>query len=160
MRHPLLQPFPAPLQSRFLSALQRLQRVGLVLMLGLLLLDMGLLLPSHALAQPIAFATVGTTLGSQNFARQSIASITSQMPAIVEDRLRRDLSKRTQLPSATLRLVEAEPKTWNDGCLGIATPEEICTQALVEGWRVVFANANQRWSYRTDQHGRVIRLER
>jgi hypothetical protein len=44
--------------------------------------------------------------------------------------------------------------------LGIATPEEICTQALVEGWRVVFANANQRWSYRTDQHGRVIRLER
>ena len=158
MRHPLLHPFPAPLQSRLLSPLQRWKRVGLsIVPLGLLL--MGLLLPSHALAQPIAFATVGTTLGSQNFASQP-ASVTRQMPAIVVDRLRQDLSKRTQLPSATLKLIEAEPQTWNDGCLGMVSPEESCTQALLEGWRVVFANADQRWVYRTDQQGRDIRLER
>jgi hypothetical protein len=120
---------------------------------------MGLLLPFCALAQPIALATVGTTLGSQNFASQSIASVTSQRPAIVVDRLRQDLSKRTQLPLATLKLIEAEPKIWNDGCLGIATPEEICTQALVEGWRVVFSNANQRWIYGTHQQGQDMRLE-
>jgi len=82
------------------------------------------------------------------------------MPAIVVDRLRQDLSKRTQLPPATLKLIEAEPQTWNDGCLGMVSPEESCTQALLEGWRVVFANADQRWVYRTDQQGRDIRLER
>ncbi len=127
-------------------------------LLGLLLL--GLLLPSRALAQPIAFTRVGTTLGSQNFARQPIVSVTSQMPAIVVERLRRDLSKRTQLPLTTLKLTKAEPKTWKDGCLDMAAPEEICTQALVEGWQMVFSNANQRWIYRTDQQGRDIRLER
>lgn len=158
MRYPLLQPFPAPLQSRFLAALQRWQRVSLAIVLGLLLL-MGLL-PSHALAQPIAFVTVSTPLGSQNFSGQPIASVTSQLPAIVVDRLRQDLSKRTQRPPATLKLIEAAPKTWSDGCLGMAAPEEICTQALVEGWRVVFAHADQRWIYRTDQQGRAIRLER
>ncbi|MEP1059273.1 hypothetical protein [Stenomitos frigidus] len=154
-----MQPFSAPLESRFLSALQRLRRVSLsIVFLGLLL--MGLLLPSRALAQPITFVTVGTTLGSQNFAGQSIASVTSEMPAIVVARLRQDLSQRTQLPLAKLKLIEAEPKTWNDGCLDMAAPEEICTQALVKGWRVVFANANQRWIYRTDHQGRVLRLER
>jgi hypothetical protein len=64
--------------------------VGLAIVpLGLLLL-MGLLLPFCALAQPIALATVGTTLGSQNFASQSIANVTSQRTAIVVDRLRQD----------------------------------------------------------------------
>jgi hypothetical protein len=51
---------------------------------------MELLLPFCALAQPIALATVGTTLGNQNFASQSIASVTSQRPVIVMDRLRQD----------------------------------------------------------------------
>ncbi|MBD2034441.1 hypothetical protein H6F76_05250 [Leptolyngbya sp. FACHB-321] len=160
MRHLLLQPFSAPLRSRFLSVLQRLKRVGLSIVFLELLLLLGLLLPFRALAQPITFVTVGTTLGRQNFAGQSIASVTSEMPAIVVARLRQDLSQRTQLPLAKLKLIEAKPKTWNDGCLDMAAPEEICTQALVKGWRVVFANANQRWIYRTDHQGRILRLER
>jgi hypothetical protein len=133
--------------------------VGLAIVpLGLLLL-MGLLLPFCALAQPIALATVGTTLGSQNFASQTIHYDHKPKACDRSGSSASRLSKRTQLPLATLKLIEAEPKTWNDGCLGIATPEEICTQALVEGWRVVFSNANQRWIYGTHQQGQDMRLE-
>ncbi|MGH2412285.1 MAG: hypothetical protein ACRDEA_01020 [Microcystaceae cyanobacterium] len=43
--------------------------------------------------------------------------------------------------------------------MGIAQSGEMCTQALVEGWRVVVSDGQKNWIYRTDGEGRVIRLE-
>lgn len=146
--------------SRLLAAPQQL---GLALMLSsLLLLSTGLTQPPDALAQPTALpiASRGIVDHYNVFANQSLASATNRMSAIVVNRLRHDLSKRTHIPTAKLKLIEAVPKTWNDSCFGLAQPDELCTQALVEGWRVMFSNGSQRWLYRTDKQGRGYRLER
>lgn len=45
---------------------------------------------------------------------------TAQIPAAVVDRLRQDLSKQTKIPAAKLKLVQATPKTWSNGCLDLA----------------------------------------
>jgi hypothetical protein len=60
---------------------------------------------------------------------------------------------------SNLELVRSEPQTWSDGCLGLAQPDEFCTQALVAGWRVVVSNDQQTWTYRTDVSGQAVRLE-
>jgi hypothetical protein len=36
-----------------------------------------------------------------------------------------------------LELVLLEAVTWPDGCLGLAETGQVCSQALVEGWRAV-----------------------
>jgi hypothetical protein len=43
--------------------------------------------------------------------------------------------------------------------LGLARPDEICTQALVEGWRLVMGYQRQTWTYRTDARGLILRPE-
>ncbi len=81
------------------------------------------------------------------------------IPPTILNTLRQDLSRRTNLPPGQLRLVETSRQTWSNGCLGLARPGEVCTQAMVDGWRVVFAHGKRRWVYRTDMRGRNYRLQ-
>ncbi|WP_448560587.1 hypothetical protein [Trichothermofontia sp.] len=78
-----------------------------------------------------------------------------------------DLSQRLGRPVAHFQVEQAEPHTWPDGCLGLATPEQFCTQALVPGWRVTVTektqfssgNAAPTWVYRTDAQGSHLKPE-
>lgn len=36
-----------------------------------------------------------------------------------------------------IEIVRTEAATWPDGCLGLAEPGQVCSQALVAGWLVV-----------------------
>jgi len=79
-------------------------------------------------------------------------------PATVEI-LRQDLSQRTGIPTNQLRFIEVSPQTFPNGCLGLAGANEMCTQMMVSGWRVTFANGSRRWVYRTNANGSTFRLE-
>jgi hypothetical protein len=81
------------------------------------------------------------------------------LPAVVLTAVRQDLSRRTKIAPNQFKIVQSTPKTWPDGCLGLATSDEICTQALVEGWRVIMTYKQHTWTYRTDNQGLIIRLE-
>ena len=70
-----------------------------------------------------------------------------------------DLSQQTGIPPAKLKITQYSRQTWSNGCLGIAQADEICTQALVEGWRVVVSGNRRTWVYRSDRNGRIVRLE-
>ena len=82
-----------------------------------------------------------------------------QLPDRVANAVLVDLSKQTTLSARQLQVTQYSRQTWSDGCLGLAKPGEICTQAVVEGWRVVVSDGQQNWVYRTDRNGRVLRLE-
>ncbi|WP_013324365.1 hypothetical protein [Gloeothece verrucosa] len=84
----------------------------------------------------------------------------SKIPPVVVNSVRQDLARRTNIATDKLKLKSATRQTWPNGCLGLAASDEICTQALVEGWRVVMSYKNQTWVYRTDSQGRVIRMEK
>ena len=70
-----------------------------------------------------------------------------------------DLSKQTKIPANKLKITQYSRQTWSNGCLGISKPGEICTQALVEGWRIVVSGNNRTWVYRSNRNGRILRLE-
>lgn len=55
-----------------------------------------------------------------------------------------------------LSIVERE---WPDGCLGLADPDEFCTQALVPGYEVELEVDGEKEIFRVDQSGLVIRYD-
>lgn len=83
----------------------------------------------------------------------------NRLPAQVANAVRRDASSRTGIALGKLKITESKQETWPNGCLGLAEPDQICTQALVEGWRVVVSDGQKTWVYRTDGAGKVVRLE-
>jgi hypothetical protein len=83
----------------------------------------------------------------------------SQLPDRVANAVLVDLSKQTGIAAGQLQITQYSRQTWSNGCLGLAQPDEMCTQAIIEGWRVVVANGQRNWVYRSDRNGRVLRLE-
>lgn len=81
-----------------------------------------------------------------------------QFPATAVETLRQDLSQHTGIAAEKLKLVETVQKTWPNGCLGLAKPDELCSQALVDGWQITLSDGIQKWNYHTDMSGQTYRL--
>lgn len=47
---------------------------------------------------------------------------------------------------------------WPDACLGLASPNEMCAQGVVNGYRVVLRANGQLFEYHTDASGKVLRV--
>jgi len=52
-----------------------------------------------------------------------------------------------------------EPVEWPDGCLGLAGPDEMCTMAIVPGYRVVLSSGSAQYIFRTNESGSALRRE-
>ena len=83
-----------------------------------------------------------------------------KLPKSVKNAVLQAASQHLQTPILQIKLTQAEPQTWNDGCLNLATPDEFCTQALVPGWRITVSQANQSLVYHTNATGSVVRLNK
>lgn len=81
------------------------------------------------------------------------------LPASVKAAVLKDATQRLKLPTSDLRIQRSERKTWPDGCLGLADPDVLCTQALVSGWAVTVQSKQQRLIYRTNASGSVVKLD-
>ncbi|MBC1192012.1 hypothetical protein PN434_11930 [Microcystis aeruginosa CS-558/01A06] len=81
-------------------------------------------------------------------------------PNSVIEAVRQHLSQKTKIPVNRLQIQAAQPQTWPDGCLGLAKPGALCTQALVPGWRIVLTDNQKTWVYRTNSSGAHLRLEK
>lgn len=93
----------------------------------------------------------------QAVAKQNIKADT--LPQSVVDAIRNDISRREGIAPKNLKIADYNSRTWRNGCLELAQPDEICTQALVPGWRVVVTHGQKKWVYHTNQTGSVIRLK-
>jgi formaldehyde-activating enzyme involved in methanogenesis len=77
-------------------------------------------------------------------------------PAVIQS-IRQAVKK--QFGVAQVGVVSATEQSWPDGCLGLAKADEVCTMAIVSGWRVEVSDKLQTWYYRTDRTGKTLRLE-
>lgn len=84
------------------------------------------------------------------------APFVGPLPADLEARLLVDLEARTGLARASFTLIRAEAVTWNDGSLGCPQPGMFYTQALVEGYWVVWQVGDQQYDYRATQRGTFV----
>jgi hypothetical protein len=82
-----------------------------------------------------------------------------KLPPSVEKAVRNALAQDTGIAADKFTLLSATSTTWPDGCLGLGSPDELCTQALVPGWRVQMGYQGQVWNYRTNNRGNILRRE-
>jgi hypothetical protein len=83
----------------------------------------------------------------------------SNLPDSVANAVLQDAQMRSHLSVKQLRIVNAEPHNWPDGCLGLASPDTFCTQIVVPGWQVTVESGKQRFVYRTNNSGSLVKLE-
>lgn len=84
----------------------------------------------------------------------------SQLPPEVKSAVLEAAASRTSQTVSTLRILEAQSRNWSDGCLGLAEPNELCTQVITPGWQVVVTDGRRNWTYRTNELGDLIKLEK
>jgi len=80
------------------------------------------------------------------------------IPRPVVNAVLQDLSRREGISTKKLEVIESSQQTWRNGCLELTQPDELCTEALVPGWRVVVSDSQKKWVYHTNQTGSVVKL--
>ncbi len=66
------------------------------------------------------------------------------------------LSVTLNLSADQIALVSTEAVTWPDGCLGVQRLDVMCTQALVEGFRIVFEADGREYELHTNATGSAV----
>ena len=80
------------------------------------------------------------------------------LPQPVIKAILKDLSRRQGVPENKFNILSYGQRTWRNGCLEVAKPNEFCTQAFVNGWEVIVFDGNQKWVYHTNLNGSSLRL--
>lgn len=122
------------------------------------------LIQPHLIIQALAFTailyfSVGDTLQNREGAIYQSAQSEAQLSAVVGSAVLHHAAQHSRLPPEAFQVIEAQPQTWSDKCLGLGDSGGSCTQMPVPGWHVAVASGQQRWIYRTDSTGSVIKLE-
>jgi len=68
------------------------------------------------------------------------------------------LSETLGLPAEKITLVSTESVTWPDGCLGVQRIGIMCTQALVEGYKIVLGADGTQYEFHTNVSGSSVVL--
>ena len=89
----------------------------------------------------------------------NLANAPQNLPPQVSQRVKQKVAELTKVNVDQVEILTVEPRTWPDGCLGIQSPDLMCTQALVRGWLVTVKSGKQRLNYRTDQTGNLVYLD-
>ena len=82
----------------------------------------------------------------------------NRLPRPVANAVLQDLARRQGVFTRQLQIIDYNQQTWRNGCLELPQADEICTQALVPGWRIVVSNGRENWVYHTNNNGRSLRL--
>ena len=80
------------------------------------------------------------------------------LPDSVVQAVLQDASKRLNVPTQELRIAQAKPRDWPDGCLGLASSDTFCTQVVVSGWEVKVKGEQRSFVYRTNDSGSLVKL--
>ena len=121
-------------------------RFSILVIASILCAGVSMMLPNAAVAVPHSSCS-------------ETKEMSNHLPEAVARAVLQHASQQSGLPISKLRIVESQQRNWSDGCLGLAEPGILCTQAIVEGWRVVVSHNEQTRVYRTDSQGTQVRLE-
>ena len=120
----------------------------------------GLPQPGEACAEMITPGYRGlVTVGDRQYEFRSSTSGQSVrlIPGAVANAIQ-DLSQQTGITAAGIQIDQVEQVDWPDGCLGINTAGQMCTQAITPGYRIVLSANGEIYEYHTDLNGSQVIL--
>ena len=90
---------------------------------------------------------------------EKLANQSEKVPNDIVDAVCQDLASQIGIAAEKIKVSEVTQETWPNTCLGLPKNDELCGLRLVEGWRLVLSNGKDKWVYRTDNLGKLIRVE-
>ena len=85
---------------------------------------------------------------------------TINLPTSIRESLLRSAAQYLNLKTSELLIVQISQENWKDSCLGLEDFNQVCTTALVSGWKVVVMGMGQSLIYHIDQTASVIKLNK
>ncbi|MFN7035292.1 MAG: hypothetical protein ACK4SN_02910 [Bellilinea sp.] len=79
---------------------------------------------------------------------------------MIFEKVRLMIAEQIRTAPETLSLIEMSPVEWPDGCLGLASPDEMCLQVITPGYRLFIEVNGAILEVRTDQNGNQVRINR
>jgi hypothetical protein len=130
-------------------ALLKVRKMSRIWCLGLISLVVMAIAPNWpAIAQFPTLEPSGSKQQADSVFPESISAAVLQAASV-----------ESGLPLEQLTVAKAKAKTWSDGCLGLAPPDQMCAAVLVRGWEVTVEHQRQEWVYRTSATGQKIVLD-
>ena len=71
----------------------------------------------------------------------------------ISQQLLETAAKDTQQPATSLQILSIRPVVWDNGCLGISTPDVVCTQSQIAGFRAIVADGPRATVYADEDPG-------
>lgn len=99
---------------------------------------------------------------NENDRKKSNKRISEEQEKILNniiEAVRQNLASQIGIAPEKIKLTEVTQESWPNTCLGLQKNDELCGLRLVEGWRLVFSNGQEKWIYRTDNFGKLMRME-
>jgi len=97
--------------------------------------------------------------GAEPAITQIAPTLEGAIPPEVALEIQNRVSEQLGVPVESMQIETIEKMDWPDGCLGLPEPGETCTQAITPGWLVAFSADGQRYRFRVNETGTVIRRE-
>ena len=67
------------------------------------------------------------------------------------------LNQTTGIPISEIQVTSIEAAQWPDSCLGLARSDEMCSEVITPGWKIILDTADNIYIFHTDQSGENIR---
>jgi hypothetical protein len=85
--------------------------------------------------------------------------VIEQMPPDLLEAIVADLMERAGVGRSAVHVVRTEQVIWPDGSLGCPQPDQMYTQALVDGYQVVLEQGGETYDYRVSDKGSFVLCE-
>jgi hypothetical protein len=67
----------------------------------------------------------------------------------------KDLAAALNLNSSDISINSVEKTTWQDACLGVKIPGQVCAQQLIPGYKILLGANGESYEYHTNQDGSI-----
>lgn len=119
------------------------------------------LLPAQEQTQPPATEPTFPPIPEQVTPLPTIGIIIDQEEAdMIFEKVRPLIAEQMGVTPEAIKLIEMTPVEWPDGCLGLASPDEMCLQVITPGYRLLIEVNDSTLEVRTDQKGNQVRVNR
>ena len=85
--------------------------------------------------------------------------VVGEVPDSILSAARADLAARLDVPAESIGVKESAAVVWNDGSLGCPRPDQVYTQALEPGYRIILEHGGRRYDYRATERGYLLLCE-
>jgi len=100
------------------------------------------------------------SLGKKGPVEENLSPPQATGTNIISEKILNKLAEELTVQDNDIKIVSVADKEWPDACLGMAKGDELCATVITPGLEIIFDVQEERYFYRTNMDGTVLRFEK